>query len=74
MLDLKPVFRISHVTSWGFPGGSVVTNLPANIGWAFHLRNLYSSQEATLEQDMEQQTGSKMGKEYVKAVYWHPAI
>ena len=26
-----------------------------------------------LEQDMEQQTGSKMGKEYVKAVYCHPA-
>ena len=22
---------------------------------------------------MEQQTGSKLGKEYVKAVYWHPA-
>ena len=26
-----------------------------------------------LESDMEQQTGSKMGKEYVKAVYCHPA-
>ena len=26
-----------------------------------------------LELDMEQQTGSKLGKEYVKAVYWHPA-
>ena len=26
-----------------------------------------------LEQDMEQQTGSKLGKEYVKAVYGHPA-
>ena len=26
-----------------------------------------------LELDMEQQTGSKSGKEYVKAVYWHPA-
>ena len=26
-----------------------------------------------LELDMEQQTGSKMGKEYVKAVYCHPA-
>ena len=23
--------------------------------------------------DMEQQTGSKSGKEYVKAVYFHPA-
>ena len=26
-----------------------------------------------LELDMEQQTGSKSGKEYTKAVYCHPA-
>ena len=26
-----------------------------------------------LELDMEQQTGSKLGKEYVNAVYFHPA-
>ena len=26
-----------------------------------------------LEPDMEQQTGFKLGKEYVKAVYCHPA-
>ena len=26
-----------------------------------------------LEPDMEKQTGSKLGKEYVKAVYCHPA-
>ena len=26
-----------------------------------------------LELDMEQQTGSKLGKEYVKTVYCHPA-
>ena len=26
-----------------------------------------------LELDMEQQTGSKSGKEYVKAIYFHPA-
>ena len=25
-----------------------------------------------LELDMEQQTGSKLGKEYVKAAYYHP--
>ena len=35
------------------------------------LRNLYAGQEAT-ELDMEQQTGSKLGKEYIKAVYCHP--
>ena len=37
------------------------------------LRNLYAGQEATFRLDMEQQTGSKSGKEYVKAVYCHPA-
>ena len=38
------------------------------------LRNLYVGQEAKqLELDMEQQTGSKSGKEYVKAIYCHPA-
>ena len=26
-----------------------------------------------LEKDMEQQTGSKLGKEYIKAAYCHPA-
>ena len=26
-----------------------------------------------LEPDMEQQTGSKLGKEYIKPVYCHPA-
>ena len=36
------------------------------------LRNLYAGQEAT-EQDVEQQTGYKLGKEFVKAVYCHPA-
>ena len=35
----------------------------------YFLQNLYASQEATeqqLEPDMEQQTGSKLGEEYVK--------
>ena len=26
-----------------------------------------------LELDMEQQIGSKLGKEYIKAIYYHPA-
>ena len=37
------------------------------------LRNLYAGQEATVELGVEQETGSKSGKEYVKAVYCHPA-
>ena len=37
------------------------------------LRNLYEGQEVTVEPDMEQQTDSKLGKEYIKAVCCHPA-
>ena len=36
------------------------------------LGNLYVDQEATVRTDMEQRTGSKLGKEYDKAVYCHP--
>ena len=35
--------------------------------------SLHSGQKQPLELDMEQQTGSKLGKEYIKAVYCHPA-
>ena len=37
------------------------------------LRNLYAGQEATIRTGHEQQTGSKWGKEYIKAAYCHPA-
>ena len=36
------------------------------------LRNLYAGQEAT-QLDMEQWTGSKLRKEYIKSIYCHPA-
>ena len=32
------------------------------------LRNLYADQKQQLEHDMEEQTGPKLGKEYIKAV------
>ena len=35
--------------------------------------NCMQVKKQQLELDMEQQTGSKSGKEYVKAVYCHPA-
>ena len=34
---------------------------------------LWQVRKQQLELDMEQQTGSKSGKEYVKTVYCHPA-
>ena len=38
-----------------------------------HLRSPYAGQEATVRTGQEQQTGSKLGKEYVKATYCHSA-
>ena len=38
----------------------------------FLLRNLYAGKEVT-ESHREQQAGSKLGKEYIKAVYCNPA-
>ena len=35
--------------------------------------NITFKQKQQLKLDMEQQTGSKLGKEYVKAVYCYPA-
>ena len=44
--------------------------IPDHLIWL--LRNLYANQEAA-EPDMKQQIGSKLGKEYFKAVHCHPA-
>ena len=34
---------------------------------------VHRTRKQQLELDMEQPTGSKQGKEYIKAVYCHPA-
>ena len=44
-----------------------LTTLPASWEICMQIK------KPQLEPDMEQQTGSKLGKEYVKAVYCHPA-
>ena len=41
--------------------------------FTYLLRNMYAGQRSKLELDMEQQTGSTLGKEYIKDVYCHPA-
>ena len=45
----------------------IPTTLPAS--WETYMQ----VKKQQLELDMEQQTGSKSGKEYIKAVYCHPA-
>ena len=45
--------------------------IPDHLTWL--LRDMYAGQEATVELDMEELTGSISWMEYVKAVYCHPA-
>ena len=56
-------------TLW-WPGG--VEERLNSVGMYVYI-NLYAGQEAKLELDMEQQTGSIWGREYVKVVYCYPA-
>ena len=37
------------------------------------LRNLHAGQEEEVRTHMEQETGSRLGKEYIKGVYCHSA-
>ena len=69
LIDYAKVFdRVDHNKLW---------KTLKEMGIPYHLtcllRNLYAGQEATVRTGHEQQTGSKSGKEYVKAVYCHPA-
>ena len=38
------------------------------------LRNLYAGQEATVRTGHEKNTGSKLRKKYIRAVYCHPCL
>ena len=66
LTTLKPLI-VWITTNW---------NILKEMGIPNHLtcllRNLYAGQEE-IEPDMEQQTSSKLGKEYIKVVYCHPA-
>ena len=43
------------------------------MGIPDHIETYMQVRKQQLELDMEQQMGSKSGKEYIKAVYCHPA-
>ena len=63
---LKP-FTVWITTNW-----KILKEMGIPDHLTYLLRNLYAGQEAT-ESDMKQQTDFKLGKEYMKAVYCHPA-
>ena len=55
-------------------GNSAVATGLEKVSFHFYLIEIYMQvKKQQLEPDMEQQTGSELGKEYVKAVYCHPA-
>ena len=78
---------IDYAKAFDYVNHNKLWKILKKMGIPYHLtcllRNLYSGQEATVrtghgrekkkkELDMEQQNGSKSGKEYVKAVHCHP--
>ena len=64
MTMLKPL------TLWIMANWKILQEMGKPDPLTYLLRNPYMSQEAT-EPEMKQWTGSKLGKEYIKAVYCH---
>ena len=60
------------LTGWMTINWKILKEMGIPDHLTYLLRNLYADQEAA-EPDMKQQTDFKLGKEYVKAVYCHPA-
>jgi len=67
---------IDYTKAFGSVDHNKLWNIPKEMGIPDHLTclltNLCADEEET-ELDMEQQTGSKLGKEYITAVYCHLA-
>ena len=63
LLTMPKSLTVCITTNWKI----LQTTLPASWEICMQLR------KQELELDMEQQIGSKLGKEYVMAVYCHPA-
>ena len=53
--------------------GKILKEMKIPDHLTYLLRNLSQDKNQQLESDMEQWAGSKLGKEYVKAIYCHPA-
>ena len=66
LLTMPKPFTVWITTNW---------KILKEMGIADHLtcllRNLYAGQEATVRTSMKQLTASKLGKEYVKAIFCH---
>ena len=65
--DAKAFNSVDHTKLW-----KILKEMGVPDQSTHPLRNLYVGQELTTP-DIEQWTGSKLGKEYFKVVYCHPA-
>ena len=59
---------VDHNTLW-----KILKEMRSHTTWPASWEICLQVRKQQLELDMEQQTGSSWGKEYVKAVYCHPA-
>jgi len=75
MLSFKPVFSLPSFTFIRrlFSSSSLSAIRVESSAYLRLLIFLLAILKQQLELDMEQQSGSKFGKEYIKAVYCHPA-
>ena len=64
---------LKPLTVWITTNWKILKEMEIPDHLTYLLRNLYAGQEATVRMGMEQQTGSKLGKEHIKAVYCHLA-
>ena len=64
---------IDYVNAFGCVDHNKLWKILKEIGIPDHLEICMQVKKQNLELDMEQQTGFKSGKEYVKAIYCHPA-
>ena len=67
-IDYTKGFNCVDTTNWG----KFLERWEYQTTWAPSWEICMQVKKKQLELDMEQQTGSKLGKEYVKAVYCHP--
>ena len=70
-------YLIDYAKAFDCVDHSKLWNVLKEVGLSGHftclLRNLYVDKKQQLELDMEQQNDSKLGKEYIKAIYCLPA-
>ena len=65
---MKAFDCVDHNKLWEILKGM---RIPDHLTWLLKICVRVKKQQ--LELDMKQRTGSKLGKEYVKAIYCHPA-